>query len=103
MTWAAPAALGWLALMLLIISFFLLRPTRERIVVASILVWRTTVHRRTSDTWLAWLRRYLLLLLQLAIVVVLTLALARPENRDNVALPPPVALVIDVSAAMGAS
>ena len=101
MTWAAPAALGWLALMLLIISFFLLRPTRQRIVVASILVWRTTVHRRTSDTWLAWLRRYLLLLLQLAIVVVLTLALARPENRDNVALPPPVALVIDISASMG--
>ena len=101
MTWAAPAALGWLTLTLLIIAFFLLRPTRQRIVVASILVWRTTVHRRASDTWLAWLRRYLLLLLQLAIVVVLALALARPENHDNVALPPPVALVIDISASMG--
>ena len=67
------------------------------------LVWRTTVRRRTSDRWLAWLRRYLLILLQLTIVVVLVLALARPENQNSVALPPSVALVIDVSASMGIS
>ena len=100
MTWAAPLAFAWAGLTLAVLAFFLLRPRRQRMVVASLLVWRRTVHARADDTWLAWLRRHALLLLQLLTVVALALALARPERLVMVELGPPVALVMDVSASM---
>ena len=100
MTWAAPLALGWAGLTLAVLAFFLLRPRRQRVVVASLLVWRRTSQARADDTWLAWLRRHALLLLQLLLVVVFALALARPERLATVELGPPVALVMDVSASM---
>ena len=100
MTWAAPLAFAWAGLTLAVLAFFLLRPRRQRIVVASLFVWRRTIRARAEDTWLAWLRRHALLLLQLLLVVVFALALARPERLATVELGPPVALVMDVSASM---
>ena len=100
MSWAAPLAVTWAGLTLAVLTFFLLRPRRQRIVVASLLVWRRTLHARAEDTWLAWLRRHALLLVQLLAVIVFALALARPERQATVELGPPVALVMDVSASM---
>ncbi len=100
MTWAAPLAFTWAGLALAVLAFFLLRPRRQRIVVASLFVWRRTIQARADDTWLAWLRRHALLLLQLLTIVVFTLALARPERLATVELGPPVAIVMDVSASM---
>ena len=100
MTWAAPLAFGWASLTLAVLAFFLLRPRRQRIVVASLFVWRRTIRARADDTWLAWLRRHALLLLQLLTIVVFALALARPERLAMVELGPPVAVVMDVSASM---
>ncbi len=100
MTWAAPLAFAWAGLTLAVLAFFLLRPRRQRIVVASLLVWRRTLRARADDTWLAWLRRHSVLLLQLLAVVVFALALARPERLATVELGPPVAIVMDVSASM---
>ncbi|MCY3958942.1 MAG: VWA domain-containing protein [Chloroflexi bacterium] len=100
MTWAAPLAFAWAGLIMAVLAFFLLRPRRQRIVVASLFVWRRTIRARADDTWLAWLRRHSVLLLQLLAVVVFALALARPERLATVELGPPVALVMDVSASM---
>ena len=100
MTWAAPLAFAWTGLAVAVLAFFLLRPRRQRIVVASLLVWRRTIHARADDTWLAWLRRHALLLLQLLAIAVFALALARPERPATVELGPPVAVVMDVSASM---
>ncbi len=100
MSWAAPLAFAWAGLTLAVLTFFLLRPRRQRIVVASLLVWRRTIQARAEDTWLAWLRRHALLLLQLLVVVAFALALARPERQATVDLGPPVVLVMDVSTSM---
>lgn len=100
MSWAAPLAFAWAGLTVAVLAFFLLRPRRQRVVVASLLIWRRTIHGRAEDTWLAWLRRHALLLLQLLAVVVFALALARPERLAMVELGSPVALVVDVSASM---
>ena len=103
MTWVAPLAFAWAGLTLAVLAFYVLRPRRQRIVVASLLVWRRTIHARADDTWLAWLRRHALLLIQLLTVVVFALALARPERLATVLPGPPVALVMDVSASMAIS
>ena len=100
MTWAAPLAFAWAGLTLAVLAFFLLRPRRQRIVVASLFVWRRTIRARADDTWLAWLRRHALLLLQLLAITAFALALARPERLSMVELGLPVAVVMDVSASM---
>ncbi|MCY4112924.1 MAG: BatA domain-containing protein, partial [Chloroflexi bacterium] len=78
MTWAAPLAFAWLALMVLVGLFYLLRPKRQRVAVASLLLWRRTLQRERDESWLDWLKRHLLLILQLLLVAALALALARP-------------------------
>ncbi len=103
MTWVAPLAFAWAGLTLAVLAFYVFRPRRQRIVVASLLVWRRTLRARADDTWLAWLRRHALLLIQLLTVVVFALALARPERLATVQPGLPVALVMDVSASMAIS
>lgn len=100
MSWAAPLAFAWAGLTLAVLAFFFLRPRRQRITVASLFVWRRTIRARADDTWLAWLRRHALLLLQLLTIAVFALVLARPERLAMVELGPPVAVVMDVSASM---
>ena len=100
MNWGSLASLGWAALAGLILAFYLLRPRRQRIVVASLLVWRRTISQREADGWLAWLRRRVVLLLQLLAIVLVALALARPEQLGTVEHGSPVALVMDTSPSM---
>ena len=100
MTWAAPLAFGWLALAALVALFYLLRPKRQRIPVASLLLWQRTLLREREESWLDWLKRHLLLILQLLVVVALALALARPECTGTRSVGPPVAVVVDASMSM---
>ncbi len=100
MTWAAPLAFGWMGLALLVLLFYLLRPKRQQIVVASLWLWQRTLRHERDKSWLDWLKRHLLLILQLVTVLVLVLALARPERQTNQVLGPPVGLVIDASLSM---
>ncbi len=100
MTWAAPLAFGWLALAALVGLFYLLRPKRQRIAVASLLLWQRTLQRERDESWLDWLKRHLLLILQLLVVAALALALARPECVVTRSVGPPVAIVVDASMSM---
>lgn len=100
MTWAAPLALGWLALLGLVGLFYLLRPKRQRILVASLLLWKRTLQREEKRTWIDWLKRHLLLILQFLAVVALVLTLARPQCVGSRSVGPPVAVVIDASLSM---
>lgn len=100
MNWGSSASLGWAGLAGLILAFYFLRPRRQRIVVASLLVWRRTISQYEAEGWLAWLRRRVVLLLQLLAVVLVALALARPEQLGTVEHGPPVALVMDTSPSM---
>ena len=100
MTWAAPLAFAWLALMALVGLFYLLRPKRQRVAVASLLLWRRTLQRERDESWLDWLKRHLLLILQLLLVAALALALARPECTGTRSVGPPVAVVLDASMSM---
>ena len=100
MTWAAPLAFGWLALMALVGLFYLLRPKRQRIAVASLILWHRTLQRERDESWLDWLKRHLLLILQLLLVAALALALARPECTSTRSVGPPVAVVVDASMSM---
>ncbi|HCU73244.1 MAG: hypothetical protein CL790_04705 [Chloroflexi bacterium] len=100
MNWGSAASFGWVALAGLVLAFYLLRPRRQRIVVASLLVWRRTISQREADGWLAWFRRRAVLLFQLLTIVLVALALARPEQLGTVELGSPVALVMDTSPSM---
>jgi hypothetical protein len=100
MTWEAPLALGWLALLGLVGLFYLLRPQRQRILVASLLLWKRTLQREEKQTWLDWLKRHLLLILQLLAVAALVLALASPQCAWSRSVGPPVAVVVDASLSM---
>ena len=100
MTWAAPLAFGWLGLALLVLLFYFLRPKRQHIVVASLWLWQRTLQHERDESWLDWLKRHLLLILQLVIVLAVVLALARPERQTSHLLGPPVGLVIDASLSM---
>ncbi len=100
MSWAAPLALGWLALILLVFLLYLLRPARQRIQVASVLLWRRTLARRHERSWLQWPKRHLLLILQALVIAALALALARPEQSVSQTTQPPVSVVVDASLSM---
>jgi hypothetical protein len=103
MTFLAPALLGFLALIPIIILIYLIRAQRRREPVSSVLLWRDMVQDLEMRTRFRRPPLTLLLLLQLVIVVVGALALARPF-RETVT--PPVRqliLVLDVSASMSAT
>ncbi len=100
MTWAGPLAFGWIGLGLAILAFYWLRPGRQQIQVASVLLWRRMLESRAERTWLDWLKRHLLLILQLLVVAALALTLARPECQRTTSIGPPAAVVIDASLSM---
>lgn len=100
MTWVAPLAFAWLALLAVVVLFYLLRPRRQRLVVASTLLWQRTLQRQADRTWLDWLKRHLLLILQLLAVATVALALARPESPSSERVGAPAAVVVDASLSM---
>lgn len=100
MTLLSPIALGFLALVPLIVLFYILRAQYERVPVPSTLLWRDVV--RDTEGRPTWRRpvRSILLLLQLAIAVLGALALARPATLGQSARSR--IFVIDASSSMQA-
>lgn len=81
MTFAAPWALGLLALVPIVVALHLRR--RRSLEVGSVMIWRRVAGTvgRTRSRW-AVPSSWLSLLLQVAAVIALTLALARPTTAD---------------------
>lgn len=103
MTLLAPALLGFLALIPVIIVIYLIRAQRRREPVSSVLLWRDMVRDLEMRTRFRRPPLTLLLLVQLVIVLVGALALARPFWET---VSPParqLVLVVDVSASMNAT
>jgi Ca-activated chloride channel family protein len=103
MSLGAPGALWWLALIPLVILFYMLRARREARSVPSTLLWERATRDLVARLPMRRLERSLLLLLQILAVAAVALALARP----SLALPGlagnAVVLVIKTGASMQAT
>lgn len=103
MSLLAPAALGLLALLPIIVAMYLLKLRRAEQVVSSIYLWRRMVRDVEANAPWQRLRRNLLLVLQLIFLTAIILALARPFTWAEGASSQAVILIIDTSASMAAS
>ncbi|GIW06480.1 MAG: hypothetical protein KatS3mg060_1285 [Dehalococcoidia bacterium] len=99
----APALLGFLGLIPVIILIYLIRAQRRREPVSSVLLWRNLVQDLEMRTRFRRPPITLLLLLQLLAVVIGTLALARPFWETTAPPARQLVLVVDASASMNAT
>ena len=102
MSWVAPAAFVWFALVGILVAIYMLRPKRRRVVVPSLLLWIQQDPDSTGSTFWRWLRRHLLFILQVLALVALILSLARPEWLLDRRIRPDLVLVLDGSGRLGA-
>ena len=79
---------------------YLLRQQRERVTVSSLFLWRRRAGDEYSSSFWQWLKRRLLLLLQLLALTALVIALARPAWPGTERAMPDLVLVIDGSGRM---
>ncbi len=100
MTWLSPEAFGWTALGALLVLLYLLRQRRERVTVSSLFLWRRRAGDEYASSFWQWLKRRLLLLLQLLALTALVIALARPAWPGTERAMPDLVLVIDGSGRM---
>ena len=102
MTFLAPALLGFLILIPVVILIYLIRAQRRRAPVSSVLLWRNMVRDLEMRTRLRRPPLTVLLLLQLLAILLGALALGRPFWET--ATPPArqLVLVLDASASMNA-
>jgi len=98
-----PAALGFSALALPIILFYMLRLRRKPQRVSSLLLWQRVLQDRQANAPWQKIRRNLLLLLQLLILALVVLALARPFRQVAATVQGNVILLLDASASMQAT
>ena len=103
MTFLAPALLGFLILIPVVILIYLIRAQRRRAPVSSVLLWRNMVRDLEMRTRLRRPPLTVLLLLQLLAILLGALALGRPFWET--ATPPArqLVLVLDASASMNAT
>ncbi len=97
-----PQALWALSLAGVVLLFYILKKRRQKVTVASTLIWRQVLSDTTADTPWQRLRRNLFLILQLAAVVLGALALSRPIMRGTMQPARSLCLVVDTSASMQA-
>lgn len=96
----APYAIAWGATALAIAGLYLLRPRSRRVEVSSILLWQRVLEPASTRSPLTWLRRHLLLILQIATALLAAFALMRPASTTVEPVGRHIALIIDVSAPM---
>ncbi len=103
MTFDAPGALLWLALVPVVLLLHMLRARREVRTVPSTLLWERAARDLSSRIPVRRLERSLLLLLQLLAISAVALALARPHVSLPAAAGGSIAIVVDTTASMRAT
>ncbi|MDQ3703261.1 MAG: BatA and WFA domain-containing protein, partial [Chloroflexota bacterium] len=101
MTLLTPAALAWAAVAAFaILGLYFLKPRSRRVEVSSTWLWQGALKQESARSLIQWLKRHLLLLLQLLIAVLAMFALARPALTREQPLGRTLVLAMDASAAM---
>lgn len=99
----SPWNLLWLGSAVAIAALYLLRPRSRRVEVSSILLWRRAIAPETARSPLTFLRRHLLIILQILAAVLAATALARPAIARLIPVGRTLAVIIDTSVPMLAS
>ena len=102
MSFAAPAALFWLALAVPIVVLYILKVRLRRVPVSTNLFWKQIYEEKPPRSIWQYLRHLLSLLLQLLMLALLTFAVADPLLSWQLAQARRVVLVVDRSASMQA-
>ncbi len=97
-----PSALAWLSLLPLLIAFYLMKLRRKQAPVSALFLWQAAAREARVDSFFQKLRSNFLLWLQILALLALGVGLARPYQVVPGKVSPQVALVLDVSASMGA-
>src|SRR4051794_32479726 len=100
MTFLTPWSLLWLGAVAAVAAVYLLKPRSRRVEVSSTWLWQGALREETSRSLIQWIRRHLLLLLQLLVAMLAVLALVRPALSRSLPVGRTVVLAIDASAAM---
>lgn len=98
-----PSALWFLSLLPLLIAFYLMKLRRKEARVSALFLWQQAAREARVDSFFQKLRSNFLLILQILALLALGLGLARPYAVVPGKVAPQVALVLDVSASMGAA
>ena len=96
----SPSSLLWLGSAVAIAALYLLRPRSRRVEVSSIFLWRRAIAPETARSPLTFLRRHLLVILQILAAVLAATALARPAIARLVPVGRTLAVIIDTSVPM---
>jgi Ca-activated chloride channel homolog len=96
----SPWSLLWLLAGAAILSLYLLRPRSRRHEVSSTWLWQGVLKEESARSPLQWLKKHLLLLLQLVCALLAAGALARPAIARTTTVGHTVVLAIDASEAM---
>ena len=102
MTFLAPWNLAWLGLLAPLVVLYVLKRRRQERVIGSTLLWEQALRDLRAEAPWKRLTPQLSLLLQALVIVAGALALARPAGVGSAPRGARVALVVDVSASMGA-
>jgi hypothetical protein len=95
-----PWSLLWLAAAAAIAGLYLLKPRSRRVEVSSTWLWQGALREQSARTPIQWLKRHLLLLLQLLAALAGVFALARPAFTREVPVGRTIVIAVDTSAAM---
>ena len=99
----SPWSLLWLGSAVAIAALYLLRPRSRRVEVSSIFLWRRAIAPETARSPLTFLRRHLLIILQILAAVLAATALTRPAIARLIPVGRTLAVIIDTSVPMLAS
>ena len=97
------SALGWFALAVPIIGFYILKIRLRRVPVATVLFWQQIFEQKQPKSIWQHLRHLLSLLIQLALLGLLILALSEPFFRGDAKGARRIVLIVDNSASMNAA
>lgn len=100
MTLLSPWSLVWLGAVAAIIVLYLLKPHSRRLEVSSVWLWSGVLHEESARRFIRWLKRHLLLMLQIAIALVGVFLLARPALTRAMPVGRTVVFAVDASEAM---
>ena len=99
----SPWSLVWLGSAVAIGALYMLRPRSRRVEVSSIFLWRRAIAPETARSPLTFLRRHLLIILQIIAAVLVAIALSRPAIARLLPVGRTLAVIIDTSVPMLAS